>query len=474
MNACSGSFLGSELLFPRGDYVVTNTLVFWSTLHLRGESIQATIRMPVGIQKDILRTANANIALGGQSGTVNYDHDLLVENLYICFEGDQTNRNTNNSCLVVCNPGELSQIRNLSLKNGAFGIRCLGGGAPGITLRNISGGYQSIATINVEPIPGSGYALGGPLTLAGISADYFYYDTWITNTCLIRFSNCLCSASISDVKAEGSFGGGVIQYRRPEAAQGWGPYAFGSLSIHHMMYNGSGEVDLPRDIVVLLGNERTPSVLIDQIHANDVRYLIRDDVTGRKIDADVQVFGGLAQDSARLPLHYEGYAGDTNAWNIGSRLIQGQTAFAYLYATNTGWYRVLQPVAQGSQHMAGKLVVSSHTRESTEIQFDVSPGWGTPSITVTRATASSTGPVVTQARAFHYWNSDLNGFWAGVDVYVGNPISSSYQKMKRITFAHDIDGVEGYDTGQIQLIDPIPVSASLPSGASSTTVNTYR
>ena len=485
INACNaawGGWWANELVFPAGVYVVTNTLVFPASLHLRGEGRQWTrLVMPVGIEKDILRTANAHSALTG--GAFDFDHNLNLEKLSVVFDGTQATRNTVNSCLVVCKPGEGNIVRDFDTKHGAIGIRCLGGGTPGLRLENVGVGYQAVAGISIEPVPGSDYTYG-LAEFRNISGDYFYQDDFRSNTCLIRFTNALCNASISGLKAEGRFGGGVVQYQRPNAVSGWGIGAFGAVSIHNATL--SGDYGLGVDFLVLKGDQRTPSVTIDQVHLYGCRYLIRDEVSGRMVEADYNTYGAYAQDTARLPIHYESFTdGSTSTFddgspemaNKGTRLIVGQTAYSYLYATNAGWYRVMQPISLGPRHLAGKLVITAPGRESTELQIDVTPGFGSgPWINVTRSTYGAGNPVVTKARAFYFPASIFSGYWAFVDVYVGNPISSGYyvERERRITFAHDINGYEGFDSGQIQLLNPLLVSTNLPSGAVSTTVNTFR
>src|SRR5262249_22430862 len=128
VNACHG--LALELLFPYGTYMVTNTIVFRAEqLHLRGELARggppggSCIQMPPGIQKDILRSVNADNVINGRPS--DFDHYLLVENLNFKFLGTEKTRNVNNACLVVCRPGEANTIRNIMTESGAYGIRCL-------------------------------------------------------------------------------------------------------------------------------------------------------------------------------------------------------------------------------------------------------------------------------------------------------------------------------------------------------------
>jgi len=110
------------------------------------------------------------------------------------------------------------------------------------------------------------------------------------------------------------------------------------------------------------------------------------------------------------------YASCSNgSYGSFSKLIVGQTAFSYLYATNAGWYRIMQPLSLGGgMHISGTVTINTFYGESTELQVEVSLGLGSPSIFVTRAPTSSSSPVVDQARAFYYWDSTYGDWWGSL------------------------------------------------------------
>jgi hypothetical protein len=481
LDACNISWT-DEMLFPSGTYKVTDTLLFYAQVHIRGEGNgnNTMILVPAGTNKDVFRSRNANAALTG--GSPGFDGFLIFENMQIKFDGDQSTRNKLNSCLVVCMPCEGHVIRNIITINGGFGIRCIGGGAPGLKVRDCTVSDAAIAGISIEPLPNQASSGGSPVSLIGVSGDMRWDDSAPTAS-LIRFTNVVSGGRIAEIKAEGTFGGGVVQFQYPPASEGWGNAPMGNMTIENAGYNGGvtyGNYNYTRDFVVLKGQRLSSSVNIHNIHLYAVRDLIYDQVNSRHVEADINVFGGLAQQTCLVPMAYS-TANDGGPMGTNTRLTMGQTAFSYLYATNQGWYRVMMPQGIGSTHITGKLVISCAGRESTEIQLDVNPYSGNPNgawLNVTRCMGNngSMPPVITQARGFYYYDSALGGDWAFVDVYVGNPITSgSTDKMKRFTLALDINGYETFDGGMLGLIgSPYPVSATLPSGAVSSTVNTYR
>ncbi len=144
--ACSFFAHVSELLFPDGTYLITNTLVFNGTfLHIRGAAnADAVVEMQYGINKDIFHSNNADDWLNGVGNPNNYDNGMLFEDMKLVFQLGNTNnnplRNMSNAGLVVGQIGEVSTIRNVMVLNGGIGIRCLGAlGAPGI---EVSERYQ--------------------------------------------------------------------------------------------------------------------------------------------------------------------------------------------------------------------------------------------------------------------------------------------------------------------------------------------
>jgi hypothetical protein len=467
-NAIKACYANScaELLFPQGTYKVTDTIVFDRWLHLRGENAgRCTLKMPVGIQKDILRTANANKSLKGE--LIDWDHELIVENLRLAFDGTESDRNTNNAALVICRPGEAHSIRNVLTFNGAFGIRCLGVGAPGLKVRDCSFFGSAIAGISVEGLVlanGTTWDVGGIVSLIGISGDNRYSNT-ATNASLFRFHNCRPTVSIADFKAEASWAGGLISYHIGPA--GTRLDVLGSLTIRGGTWNGTENLGFPLDLVVLKGGTpRTASVLIDQpVNLYNVRYLIRDEVTGRNIDSDVQIWSGLAQTVVKMPTAYEGHLEqshpDPDNGQKRSQLVIGQTAFVRFLPPETNrWYRIIA----GFRSSQGKLVVSAGYEESAEFHFRAFPG-GTNSATidVTRHAKyrGTLPPPVTKARSGVFRRNSAD--WPYVDIYVERV--SATNRTGRITVSYDLNGTDGWIDGIIPLLAPtIPVSSALPPG----------
>jgi hypothetical protein len=493
VTAC-GYGLTGKLLFPAGTYKVTDTIVFPSQLNISGEGQgnNTAVVMPAGINKDIFQTAHASRTLKGglyatEFGLFNYlneeiawDHWLVFENMLIAFEGTEATRNTNNACLAVCRPGEGSEIRNLHLDKGAYGIRCIGGGAPGLRARNVSVGDHAIAGINVEPLVlanGSVADAGGSINLSGISGDYRLVS-YSDSASLIRFYQSAATVEIHNFKGEGVWGGGLIQYHTWDGVTG----AMGSLSVYGGTYNAGpsgGQPNHPRDLIVLKGTNRTATVNLDTMSLTGVRYLIRDEVSGRNVEPNNNVYAGLAHATARLRMSYEGMdIHDPNSFGGGkwSRLIVGQTAFySFIPPTTNAWYRILGRLSIGATHLGGRLNISSYGLETSALEVDVNPYVNSDHVFLEVTRPAAHNALVTQARAFTYWDSVLQGPVAGLDVYVEREVvlpPGLPEHEKRITFAIDVNGFEVFDSGQIQLLTPTtPVSATLPEGAVVKTVS---
>lgn len=483
INGCQGWASGEmnvgELLFPDGTYAITNTLIFnGQLLHIRGENPEHTIvQMTLGYSADIFQTWSAHLWLAGTNG--DFDHGLLFENLRVAFQDDgSTNghplRNTNNAGLVLGMPGEVSTIRNVEFVNGGFGIRCLGGGAPGLNLRDVKCTETAIAGILIEPLPGeSGYDVGGPINIIGLSGDQNYGDV-ASNASLVVISNVDSLISISSIKAEADWGGGLIHYycgaddfptlehlvlRECNYNAGmtgdgkWFPPDFLKIDASPLFYGGFG-----------------PVVTIEQVRLNSVANLINDSIGDRIVESDDS---GLNQLTAMLPITYQANQGGSGlnppTWQFtGSSLLVGETAISTFYATNTGWYRIMAPYGDGSGSLAGRVSITSQSSlESIEMQVDCTQG-ATPWINVTRC---KTGvAVVSQARAIATTYP-----WSYVDIYVSNAIPASAGVGARLTVALDTQGVQRINNIIPQLLSPIvPVSATPPPGSTVTTVNTYR
>ena len=281
--ACGGWVVGTgsapgvaEMLFPGGVYRITNTIVFNSSvIHIRGEGsgpAQTIVLMQTNCPYDIFQTYNAQQALLGF--TPSYDQSLLFENMGLWFEGTEATRNTNNSALVICNPGEAHSIRNIQTEGGAIGIRCFGTGAPGLKLRDVTVDSPTIAGLSIEPYPGQPSGGGDPISVIGISGDCRYSNA-MPQASLILFSNVNSGGSISQIKAEGQWGGGVVQYAYPPISD-VGDSQMAALSIDNTLYNSAAGT-YSSNFVVLKG-QLSPAVTINGAHLYGVKNLINDQV----------------------------------------------------------------------------------------------------------------------------------------------------------------------------------------------------
>jgi len=204
--------------------------------------------------------------------------------------------------------------------------------------------------------------------------------------------------------------------------------------------------------------------------------LIRDEVAQRHVASDANQAGNLAQQTLRLPLYYESF---TNTYTTNtalmkrSRLVVGSSQIYTFTPSTTGWYRVMVAVQNGLAHLGGNLSIYCEGKQSTELQAEASPyasGTNRYLINVMRSTADnpSVPPLVDRARVFSYFDGELKGQQAFLDIHVavaGAPIM----------LAHDIHLKGDTDSGALPLLAPVaPVPDTLPSGAGSLDVSVLR
>ncbi|TAK94112.1 MAG: hypothetical protein EPO07_17185, partial [Verrucomicrobia bacterium] len=227
----SGDF--SELLFPLGTFNITNTIVFNSILHLRGEGSPSSTTIILTGNTNAFETKTANDLLHGglNNSFYGYDHGLLVEGFTVRLE---TN-NTSGAGLVIRNPGEGNTIRNMGFAYGGYGIRCLSAGAPGLRLMNVGISEHYVAGVSIEgylPADSANYigSGGGQVIISGLSGDHSRADSNATAS-FLRIWRCYAGISFRDFKAEGQWGGGIVNYRY------YGDPLVGELIIEGGTYN---------------------------------------------------------------------------------------------------------------------------------------------------------------------------------------------------------------------------------------------
>ncbi len=467
VNACVGPWC-TELVFPAGSYSISNTIVFNSSLHITGEGVgNSTVRM--NGDHDVFRSNNAQtyLTLGTNacpSGC--FDSFLIFENLRIDCGGSNS---VNNAALTVALPGEPTIIRNISTRWGAYGVRCFGVGTPGLKILTSTFNDATVAGVAVEGCLPNGNVVGpsgGPVTLIGVSGDN---DNRPDSTAsLFRFYRCSAIASIVDFRAEGYYSGGLINYNWSQAWPSGSADINGGLNISGGNYSSGNSEENPSDFIVLNSDgPRVPAVYIAPIHLYNVRYLIRDDKTGRQIKPDIQIGSGLMQGACRLPVQYEGYVDCPNR----TREVVGDTIRYDLYPPSIGWYRVLEGAVPA--RMAGRLIISSR-QEASEIGIDAVayPAASEMNVTVNRASrddGSHYEPRVTMVRWGIYGNPADYYAKPFVDIYVASVPSSD----DPIRLAMPIEGNMSVGLGDSQLLAPTaPITSIVPTNGCLAHTNT--
>lgn len=445
-----------ELVIPTGSYLITDSVVFSSCLHITGESIGNSCMIRMGADKNFLVTENAAAALADQP--YDYDHWLNVEKLYI----DCGYNSVSNAALVICQPGEASIVSRLSIENGRYGVVCYGVGAPGLRMEYCSIGDPTEASVALMGRTPSGAIMPqhGSVSFLGMSGDHARPKTDATATYLL-IDQCFPTVLFQSFKSEGQWGGGYIRYNRG-GVNGGGGAALGSIHIDTGTYNGTytGGAVVPCDFVVLQSDDaRTASVTIENVNLFQVRNLIRDELTGRTVRPDTQIGTGLNQTTCRLPVHYESVMTDPPR----SRLVVGECARYDLFPPQTGWYRVM---TQSLNKMGGRLVINSYM-ESTDLSFDVLIGGSERGvrITVNRASVEADPialPRVTQARAGSYYHPVTGEMRPFLDIFVER--LPKYQD-ECISLALPLEGGALRGSGMVQLLTPTNiVEALVPDG----------
>jgi hypothetical protein len=193
-------------------------------------------------------------------------------------------------------------------------------------------------------------------------------------------------------------------------------------------------------------------------------HLIRDDVTGRTIDAnqyDPANTSGLDQNVFRLPVQYEGDKGGGSRYVVG-----GDAIVSFVPTTSNAWYRVVGPA---SLDVDGRLIVKQWRNQSAELTFDVNPEGGSTGaeINVLRAIRSSGSfpATVTKVRAGSY-NDPSTGNYPFLDLYVDHLAGTGDPNYDKIQISYPIEGTDlGYSGGQVPLVVPSgPLSSMVPAG----------
>jgi len=489
---------GNHLYFPAGNYKTTATLIFADCLHIEGEGpVNSTFVTLTGssiTNKDIFRTMSADVAIQGNltalgngqktntttHKVVDFAHGLIFENISMQF-GPDTNTwyaaNQTGAGICLAQAGESSIIRNVWVTGGAYGIRCIGGGTPGLKVENSSFFYQTWAGVCVQGIPlASGVDTGsGPITLTSISGDAMSQSQDATAS-LVQLSNVLANVTITDASAEGSYGNGVFHWYLAENDPDFSSLKIGGGSLRLGGTNSAGY-----DMLVLtpIGTScfNSPSVTVEPVNIYSCRYLVKDEFGNRNISAIS--YWPSEQLPVRRPFQYR----SVRYFNTGrvTQFTYGDTAYQTFLPTTTGWYRVINSYNHGYL-TGGRLSIGSIT-DSEEFEFNVD-ALTDGSINVLRTGkdtgTSDTSPVVTKARAVTYWESNIGGdssaagYRTAIELYVKHvPASQPYEQMREVHLAIPIDGRHQWGSEFVDLITPLELGDASDTSLHRTNVNEY-
>ena len=475
---------GNDLHFPSAIYLITNTLEFANCMHIFGEGPQSAslVRMKWGIDKDIFRTKDATFALNahgsltiagnGQfqdssNNIVDFAHGLIFEKMALAFGNGSSNwfaANQTGAGLCIPQAGDAMTIRNIIVWGGGIGVRSLAPGTPGLKVSDSSFFYQSTAGVSVEGIRytsggNTNYfaSLGGPVTITSINGDLVSTNQEPTAS-LVLFSNVWPTATISDVSVEGWYGNGVIRCLLPPTNPGVNSgNVYGSLKVTGGTANmaGGGISTNGYDWVVLATNNtsvtRTPIVLLEPGNLYGIRYLIRDDYAGRKINV---LPPGFDQVPLRRQVQYESsqYIGT----EINSRLVYGDTIYQWFSPTNAGWWRIVRPTY--SHTTGGHIAINSYF-DSSGFEFNVD-GTTTPDINVTRKSkAGGYTPLATKVRGLSFWNTNIGGVStaygprSAVEIYIDRVPNTGVPWYDQVLITMPLDMREN-GSGLVDLVSP--------------------
>lgn len=469
---------GNILHFPAGVYRITNTIVFFSGTHIRGEGSlnSTTIEMAAEhTDRDIFRTRDAeNYLEGGRAiyegtstytnklGRVNFATAMKIEDINFHFGAtrtDQLRPGQAGAAICLTLPGEASIIQNIHVFGGGYGVRVIGGGTPGIKINNSGFFYQSIASIAVEglqyrPTPDGKdtiTAYSGPITLSSVAGDSFS-QAQIPNNCFILFTNVNPCASITDLSLEGAYGKGAIRCSiEPGAIK---PHGY--IWVRNGTYDGTTRPSVQKDFLVLenlhASSRRMPDVMIEGFAMYNVRHLIADEWQGRYIEASSSFNNQLP---VRRPIHY---SSTITAGEKRSLLVIGDTAYLSFIPKQTGWKRVLQTFGADTM-MGGRLAINS-MMESSEFSFNMAPE--SNEIMVTRRSryvGPSWNPCVTQVRGYTIFKNRV--YHQAIDIYVNSILKNDIiPEQRAITLTLPLEGRTEVTTGMSYLIAPLDLESN--------------
>lgn len=387
--SANGFGWGGTLRFPARNYKVTDTL-YWYTQQTQligdGTTNSSAILMKENINKDIIITNAVSGILAWNANPTNppisyssYGADIpKIKDLSICYVGNAYLRgpdingiaysginaiNTGNSILTLAAVGEANLIQGCFFAGGKYAIRVLAG-SPGLRAYGCTIAAVGEASVSMEGFPtqtsgATGWSAileagAGMLSLIDCSCDYNGLNSGEGGFSFVKaHNNSIANIYIKNLKLEGDYPGGVVNYIKPSGSEG----NLSHIDINGLHWNGTTQNHaIDQTVVVISGQDssvrNTVNTSLSNLYIQSVPNLIKDyilkDNTNNPYILKSDDWLGFPNYTQAVPTitHYgtkqqfQNYRGQSNFIfsNIkDTRASNHQVKFRPL---STGWYRI--------------------------------------------------------------------------------------------------------------------------------------
>jgi hypothetical protein len=474
-----------ELIFPHGAYLVKDTIYLWANMKYSTDgALNSTfVWMSSGVNKDIFVSRNASGAIDrmnrpppaasgtvpdGYYQTVGDDHALKFDGMVIAYCGFNDAQppdagivsytsQTGYSCFVWCHPGEGSELNNLYTWGGKYGIRTIGGGAPGPYVRRVSAWHPAKAGFGYEAIK-NWFRVDGSWVLKKDGAGNIFsldnpscdYRAWNWSGGMVHIQDNAGSVYLKGPKFEGIARNGVVcvEYGPDDWTIGQidiqgGTFncgILGAVADYNNVWSSAVTFNKIQDTgtygaAIYSGNYDMPTVTIDKVNMYQVKYLVEDRVNDYRWGIRSL---GLDQGRCNRRFTYNGRrtlaSGVAHSSYFKPFVSTEDTSVIQFRPDKTGWWRIATAT---NYNFGGTFEINGVYSDSTS--FNVScPTWlesGSArevelslnrSPNVKSKTSTYNQKHVTKARAYlAYGPKGANyesGYTCYLDVYVDKPL----------------------------------------------------
>jgi hypothetical protein len=529
LNAVHFSY-GGTLRFPARIYKVTDTL-YWNSQQTQiigdGTINSSKISMKENIQKDIIRTTswsglmawNENPYLPALSWS-SYAGDIpKIKDISIGYEGNSyinatdggdtysglNDKNSTNTVLTMAAVGETNLMQGCSLIGGKYAIRILAG-YPGLRAYGCTIVGFGEASISLEGFPthesGVGYTGwvdvldggGGMISLIDCSCDYNGRNSGDGGFSFLKVHNAQYSnVYIKNLKLEGDYPGGVVNYVKPSGHEG----RFQHIDINGLNWNaGTATHTVDQTVVVISGADssvaNTVNTSLKNLYIGDVPNLVKDyilkDNTNQPYILKSDNWLGYPHYSHAMPeinhfgtrqnfYNYRGQSGLTYSFVNDTRTNSNQIKFRPMI---TGWYRIAVGNNSTRTLFNDDLTISyygGYHKLYAQSDFEIAVGYPNGCKLMSQSTHNNFADVpISRARLFidsDYASGDSQ-YKAYIDIFIRSLPNSGvsyngYDTLRYIT----IDGKSNNLFGYNNLITPIYLSSGLDILNAVASVNSF-